>query len=234
MIFGNALRKQFKTFRSPVFTKSHYWWSRIFCKEVLQKKTKKIAKFCQKYVPHSLNRQRRRNRIFSDTNKFSWWKDRSFPILLRNRTFMYFFTKGTFVTICHLTRNSRWFYKSVSRLDQPHTEGRLRKIDNFLTRQRESLVLYKSIKTHCPHPILHRVDRVLGFFSSRPNWNTPTSSPVGESAPYPPVLPGEGHTRLWEREWGGRGVSIRTRGQTLWYSRYICTLCYIVFHSKTT
>ncbi len=30
------------------------------------------------------------------------------------------------------------------------------------------------------------------------------------------------HTRLRER---GRGVPIRTWGQTLWYSRYICTLC---------
>jgi hypothetical protein len=33
---------------------------------------------------------------------------------------------------------------------------------------------------------------------------------------------GRGHTRLREREWGG--VPIRTSGQTLWYSWYICTL----------
>ncbi len=42
-----------------------------------------------------------------------------------------------------------------------------------------------------------RVDRVLGFFSSRPNW--------------PPSF-------LHRR-------AIRTRGQTLWYSRYKCILC---------
>ncbi len=36
----------------------------------------------------------------------------------------------------------------------------------------------------------------------------------------PPLVPG-GHTRLRERGWGER-VPIRTMGQTLWYSRYIC------------
>jgi hypothetical protein len=49
--------------------------------------------------------------------------------------------------------------------------------------------------------IAHRVDRVLSFFSSRP---------MG--------LP---HIRL--REWES-GFPIWTRGQTLWLSRYICTL----------
>jgi hypothetical protein len=29
----------------------------------------------------------------------------------------------------------------------------------------------------------HRVDRVLGFFSSRPNWDPPTPSPAGECVP---------------------------------------------------
>ncbi len=37
------------------------------------------------------------------------------------------------------------------------------------------------------------------------------------------VVPGEGLTR-WGRGGGGGGVPKRTRGQTLWYSRYICTL----------
>ncbi len=32
----------------------------------------------------------------------------------------------------------------------------------------------------------HRVDRVLGFFSSRPNWDPPfTPSPAGECVPTP-------------------------------------------------
>ena len=46
------------------------------------------------------------------------------------------------------------------------------------------------------------VDRVLGFFSSRPNWDSPTPSPAGEC-----VLPsfgtgGDTHS-LRERGWGG-------------------------------
>ncbi len=44
----------------------------------------------------------------------------------------------------------------------------------------------------------HRIDRVLGFFSSRPNWDSPTPSPAGECVP-PPLVPAEGHTCLRER-----------------------------------
>jgi hypothetical protein len=64
----------------------------------------------------------------------------------------------------------------------------------------------------------HRVDRVLGFFSSRPNGDPPTPSTAGECVPLP-LIPG-GNTIPRER---GGGVPIRTRGQTLWYSRYLCT-----------
>ncbi len=56
----------------------------------------------------------------------------------------------------------------------------------------------------------HRVGRVLGFFSSRPNWDSPTPSPTGEGVP--PFLVGGGgviHTRL--REWGWGEVPIPTR-----------------------
>ncbi len=35
------------------------------------------------------------------------------------------------------------------------------------------------------YTVEHRVDRVLGFFSSRPNWKPPTPSPAGECAPPP-------------------------------------------------
>jgi hypothetical protein len=56
--------------------------------------------------------------------------------------------------------------------------------------------------------LLQRVDRVLGLLSSRPNWDPPTQSPVGESVPTPPPFGlGEGHTRLRERGWGG-GIPI--------------------------
>jgi hypothetical protein len=67
----------------------------------------------------------------------------------------------------------------------------------------------------------HRVGRVLSFFSSRRNWDSPNPSPEGECAPLPPVL-GGGHTRQGERGYGR--VPIPTRGQTLWYSLYIRTL----------
>ncbi len=40
---------------------------------------------------------------------------------------------------------------------------------------------------------LHREGRVLTFFSSRRNWDSPNPSPACECAPPPPVL-GEGHT----------------------------------------
>ncbi len=71
----------------------------------------------------------------------------------------------------------------------------------------------------------HRVDRVQSFFSSRPNWDSPTPSHAGECVvctPFP-LVPGGTLSCGWG---GGRGPN-RTRGQTLWYSRYICTL-YVV------
>jgi hypothetical protein len=46
----------------------------------------------------------------------------------------------------------------------------------------------------------HRVGRVLRFFSSRRDWDSPNPSPAGECAP-PPLVRGEGHTRLQERGW---------------------------------
>ncbi len=51
---------------------------------------------------------------------------------------------------------------------------------------------------------IHRVDRVLGFFSSRRYWDSPPPSPQA-SVPPPFWFQGEGHTRLRERVWG-RGL----------------------------
>jgi hypothetical protein len=45
-------------------------------------------------------------------------------------------------------------------------------------------------------------DRVLGFFSSRPNWDTPTPLPAGGCLPSP-LVPGEVHTCLRERGCAG-------------------------------
>ncbi len=49
----------------------------------------------------------------------------------------------------------------------------------------------------------HRVDRVLGFFSSRRYWDSPTPSPQASVPPPPFWFQGEGHTRLREKVWGG-------------------------------
>jgi hypothetical protein len=43
------------------------------------------------------------------------------------------------------------------------------------------------------------IDRVLGYFSSRSNWDSP--SPENECVP-PPFGSGKGHTRWGERGWG--------------------------------
>jgi hypothetical protein len=48
----------------------------------------------------------------------------------------------------------------------------------------------------------HRVCRVLRFFSSRRNWNSPTPLAAGVCAPPPPFGPGGGHTSLRERGLG--------------------------------
>jgi hypothetical protein len=46
----------------------------------------------------------------------------------------------------------------------------------------------------------HKVDRVLGFFSSLPNWDP---LPHPEASVSPPWFWGEGHTRLRDRGWVG-------------------------------
>jgi hypothetical protein len=67
-----------------------------------------------------------------------------------------------------------------------------------------------------------RVGRMLSFFSSRRNWDSPNPSPTGECAP--PRYGGRG-TLAGER--GVGGVLIPTRGHTLRYSLYIRTLWHL-------
>jgi hypothetical protein len=62
---------------------------------------------------------------------------------------------------------------------------------------------------------------VLGFFSSRPNWTLPPTHPKAIASPHP-FGSEVRQNRLLERGWGGGPNS--TMGQTLWYSRYMCTL----------
>jgi hypothetical protein len=54
----------------------------------------------------------------------------------------------------------------------------------------------------------HRVDKVPGFLSSRPNWVHPPPHPQSSVAPPPPP---------WL---GGGGTKFGRWGQALWYSRY--------------
>jgi hypothetical protein len=68
-----------------------------------------------------------------------------------------------------------------------------------------------------------RVGRVLSFFSSRRNWDSPNPSPAGECAP-PPVLGGGAPRGTLACEKGVGRVPVPTRGHTLSYSLYIRTL----------
>jgi hypothetical protein len=69
----------------------------------------------------------------------------------------------------------------------------------------------------------HRVGRLLSFFSSRRNWDSPNPSPQA-SVPPPPMFVGRG-TLAGER--GVGRVPISKRGHTLWYSLKICTLWFL-------
>jgi hypothetical protein len=66
----------------------------------------------------------------------------------------------------------------------------------------------------------HRVSRVLSFFSSRRNWDSPTPSPAGECA-LPPLVRGEGHTRWREKGWESPNSDEGTYTAVL----YLYTLC---------
>jgi hypothetical protein len=59
----------------------------------------------------------------------------------------------------------------------------------------------------------HRVGRVLSFFSSRRNWDSPTPHP---QAFVPPPFGSGGRGTLAGERGGGR-VPISTRGHTLWF-----------------
>ncbi len=74
--------------------------------------------------------------------------------------------------------------------------------------------------------LLHRVGRVLSFFSSRRNWDSPTPSPAGEWGL--PRFWGEGHTRWRERGWESPNSDEGTYTVELLIYTYfvICLLCY--------
>ncbi len=84
----------------------------------------------------------------------------------------------------------------------------------------KSNTLNNKIPARIRHGLAHRVGRVLRFFSSRRNWDSPNPLPASECGP-PPALGGGAHS-LAER--GVGRVPIPTRGHTLWYSLYLHTL----------
>ncbi len=112
------------------------------------------------------------------------------------------------------------FFPKASR----YAKRRLREWSGQVTSTGKTTVLtmlseiqyYQQAAVSKTYTVNHRVDRVLSFLSSRPNWEYPTPSQAGECVPPPPFGSGGKHTRLRERGWG---VPIPTRGQTLWYSR---------------
>ncbi len=72
------------------------------------------------------------------------------------------------------------------------------------------------------HIVLLRVDRVLGFFLSRPNWDPPLLTCRRVCTP---LWFSGGHICLRDR---GRGVPIRTRGKIHWGTLAVYVLCCVV------
>ncbi len=70
-----------------------------------------------------------------------------------------------------------------------------RKVDRGISPRPPKKIMQRDFHIVVPIPLCldHRVDRVLSFFSSRRNWDSPTPSPAGECAPPP----------LGKRRWGG-------------------------------
>jgi hypothetical protein len=76
---------------------------------------------------------------------------------------------------------------------------------------------------------MHRVGRVLSFFSSRWNWDSPTPSPAGECAS--PRFWG-GHTRWRERGWEGLNSDEGTYTVVLFiYIYFVGTWRYVLVYS---
>jgi hypothetical protein len=81
-----------------------------------------------------------------------------------------------------------------------------------------NIMTTKTLGFHYVYKKFHRVGRVLSFFSSSRNYDSPNLSPAGECAP-PPFF-GSGGRDILAGERGGGRVPIPTRGHTLWYSIY--------------
>ncbi len=73
----------------------------------------------------------------------------------------------------------------------------------------------------------HRVGRVLSFFSSRRNWDSPNHSAAGDCAPTPLWFWGEGNTRWRERGWESPNCDEGT------YTVVLCKYMYFVVWNVT-
>jgi hypothetical protein len=89
-------------------------------------------------------------------------------------------------------------------------------------KKEEACNMIERIKLHCAR-MGHRVGRVLSFFFSRRNWESPNPSPAGVCA-CPPPPPGTGGRRLLVGERGVGRVPIPTRVCTC-STLYIYALC---------
>ncbi len=88
--------------------------------------------------------------------------------------------------------------------------------------------VYSVITTvsNCTHIVYTESQSIQSarLFLQSSEWGPPnTPSPEGDCVPPPGTKGGGGGIQLLAGNWVGG--SIRTRGQTLWYSRYICTFC---------
>ncbi len=100
-----------------------------------------------------------------------------------------------------------WLLVCILEVGQPHwISPKMNNIMGLFTLLAVSLVRYSPS---------HRVDRVLGFFSSRPNWDSTTPSLWPGCCVPPHLVPRGGATLTCGR---GGGVPIRTGRETLWYS----------------
>ncbi len=146
-------------------------------------------------------------------------QDRRSSILLRQLPSKYCSGKGQLhisQEMCFRNQKRYWPFKpsKIVFINLKHQIGGLNSSWDIGSHCRLPLSRWKRFFPLTVKGRVHRVDRVPGFLSSRPNWVRTPPSPAGECLlPSPPLFPG-GHTRLQERGWAD---PIRTRGQTLWY-----------------
>ncbi len=91
---------------------------------------------------------------------------------------------------------SRYLSPEVEAFFIPRVKKRLEIISNL---NRGQIFERNGLRhTYMKEEYLHKVGRVLSFFFSRRNWDSPNPSTAGECAPPPPVLGGGIHSLATE------------------------------------